>query len=85
MTNLQEICGNCNFFDPNYADNQPIGKFLNDDGEVIKGFCRAKPNGLVLGERLTTQDCKMPEGTFMPKEGVVFQEGEVNITGSAQS
>jgi len=63
MANPEAICGNCKFFDRNGADSNPIGKLIGPNGEVIKGLCRA-PRGLLLGERLTIQNCTMPDGTF---------------------
>ena len=70
MASPEAICGNCKFFDPNGVDSKPIGKLIGSDGEVIKGLCRA-PKGLLLNERLTIQNCAMPDGTFKPWETVI--------------
>ena len=72
MINPEAICGNCKFFDPNGVDSKPIGKLIGSDAKVIKGLCRAS-KGLVLGERLTIQNCAMPDGTFKPREAVIFE------------
>ncbi len=58
-------------FAPNGLDSKPIGKLIGPDGEVIKGLCRA-PKGLILRERLTIQNCAMPDGTFKPRETDIF-------------
>ena len=72
MPNSSEICGNCTFFDLNRCDSTLVGTVTIQDQEVSQGFCRTN-NGLKLMARKETDTCRQPEGSFKPKEEVVFE------------
>ncbi len=68
LENIDEICGNCQFFDPNDCSGHPVGnvEVSGEEGRLIKvtkGFCRAE-FGLILGEVNSSLPCRHPKKLF---------------------